>query len=177
MRDSLTTAADVRELLDVLAGVGVEPWIDGGWGVDALLGRQTREHRDVDVVIEDRDEPAMRQTLTHQGFTEVPMPYSTAVHSVWQHEDGREVDLHVVEMTGDGGVFGDEGVYPAAGFRGRGVIDGRPVRCITAEIQMEFHRGYELRAHDYQDMWLLHTELNVALPPEFPGERETPTRG
>jgi hypothetical protein len=29
-------------------------WIDGGWGVDALLGSQTREHGDLDVVIEVR---------------------------------------------------------------------------------------------------------------------------
>src|SRR5258708_7387144 len=26
-------------------------WIDGGWGVDALLGHQTRKHDDLDVAV------------------------------------------------------------------------------------------------------------------------------
>lgn len=36
-------------VLDVLAAFdagGIDYWVDGGWGIDALLGRQTREHRD-----------------------------------------------------------------------------------------------------------------------------------
>ena len=32
-----------------LADAGVRFWLAGGWGVDALAGRQTRSHRDLDV--------------------------------------------------------------------------------------------------------------------------------
>jgi hypothetical protein len=32
------TSAAVVELLSALEGAGVEAWLDGGWGVDALLG-------------------------------------------------------------------------------------------------------------------------------------------
>lgn len=35
-------------------------WLDGGWGVDALLGRQTRPHDDMDIVIE-------QKTCLHYG--------------------------------------------------------------------------------------------------------------
>lgn len=28
---------------------GITYWIDGGWGVDILAGRQTRDHRDMDI--------------------------------------------------------------------------------------------------------------------------------
>jgi lincosamide nucleotidyltransferase A/C/D/E len=38
------TAADVIEVLQCLERAGVSVWIDGGWGVDALVGAQTREH-------------------------------------------------------------------------------------------------------------------------------------
>ena len=37
------TAADVLEIVDLLEGVGVESWVDGGWGVDALLGELDQE--------------------------------------------------------------------------------------------------------------------------------------
>jgi lincosamide nucleotidyltransferase A/C/D/E len=33
-------AEDVVEVVAFLEGLGVEVWLDGGWGVDALLGRQ-----------------------------------------------------------------------------------------------------------------------------------------
>ena len=36
------TPQRVLALLDLLEGLAV--WVDGGWGVDALVGRQTREH-------------------------------------------------------------------------------------------------------------------------------------
>ena len=36
-------------ILDLFEGLSVTYWLDGGWGVDALYGRQTREHRDIDI--------------------------------------------------------------------------------------------------------------------------------
>ena len=43
------TQADLFKVLDMLEQFGIRYWLDGGWGVDALVGRQTREHRDVDI--------------------------------------------------------------------------------------------------------------------------------
>jgi lincosamide nucleotidyltransferase A/C/D/E len=36
----------------------VTVWVDGGWGVDALLGEQTRPHKDLDIAIEEKDLPS-----------------------------------------------------------------------------------------------------------------------
>lgn len=36
----------VLHILDLLAAVDVQVWPDGGWGVDALLGRIIRSHND-----------------------------------------------------------------------------------------------------------------------------------
>ena len=36
----------------LLNDLGVELWIDGGWSVDALLGQQTRPHKDLDIAIQ-----------------------------------------------------------------------------------------------------------------------------
>lgn len=41
------------------------PWcIAGGWGLDLFLGRQTREHEDIDVVILRRDQLLLQRLLT-----------------------------------------------------------------------------------------------------------------
>jgi len=38
---------DVLEIVGRLEAAGVPVWLDGGWGVDALLGTEHRPHRDV----------------------------------------------------------------------------------------------------------------------------------
>jgi lincosamide nucleotidyltransferase A/C/D/E len=43
-------AQEVVRLLDLLESAGVTVWLDGGWGVDALLEEQTREHDDLGLV-------------------------------------------------------------------------------------------------------------------------------
>ena len=52
---TLMAPADVLELLDVLENHGIAVWLSGGWGVDALRGRQTREHADLDITISATD--------------------------------------------------------------------------------------------------------------------------
>jgi lincosamide nucleotidyltransferase A/C/D/E len=44
-------AYDVLDILDRLDVAGIEWWVDGGWGVDALLGAETRPHDDLDLVV------------------------------------------------------------------------------------------------------------------------------
>ena len=46
------SAKDVVELYRYLAQNNIKIWLDGGWGVDALLGQQTRLHSDLDIIIE-----------------------------------------------------------------------------------------------------------------------------
>ena len=44
------TAEDVIELYSALRAEGIRVWVDGGWGIDALLGKQTRPHKDFDAI-------------------------------------------------------------------------------------------------------------------------------
>jgi hypothetical protein len=59
---------------------------------------------------------------------------------------------------------GREWVYPAAGFEGRGRVGGRPVRCLTPEVQVLVHDGYELEEKDFRELRLLRDRLGVELP-------------
>jgi lincosamide nucleotidyltransferase A/C/D/E len=46
------TSIDVIDFYTTLENLGIEIWVDGGWGVDALLGEQTLPHKDLDIAIQ-----------------------------------------------------------------------------------------------------------------------------
>ncbi len=45
----------VVQLLQLFEQHGIEVVVDGGWGVDALLGEQTRSHGDLDIALPHKD--------------------------------------------------------------------------------------------------------------------------
>ena len=47
----MMTATDVLGVLSRLEAAGLTAWVDGGWGVDALLEETTRDHGDLDVAV------------------------------------------------------------------------------------------------------------------------------
>jgi hypothetical protein len=47
----IMTAEDALALYDLFRSHGITVWVDGGWGIDALLGRQTRPHSDLDIAL------------------------------------------------------------------------------------------------------------------------------
>ena len=164
-------AAEVVRLLDLLEDAGVTVWLDGGWGVDALLEQQTREHDDLDLVARLADVRRLTETLAGARYEHAAggAPKSFALLDAL----GRQVDVHLVvfDAARGGGVYqmddGSEWVYPSAGFAGRGRVAGRPVRCLTAEVQVLVHDGYELGDKDYRELWLLHERFGVELPSKY----------
>lgn len=50
----------VRTLFD---GFGAPWWIAGGWAIDLFLGRQTREHGDIDLAVLRSDQPRLQRHL------------------------------------------------------------------------------------------------------------------
>jgi lincosamide nucleotidyltransferase A/C/D/E len=59
---------------------------------------------------------------------------------------------------------GREWIYPAEGFAGRGRVGGRPVRCLSAAVQVLVHAGYELTDKDYRELRLLHERFGGPPP-------------
>ena len=51
----MVTCFDVCEILEMLSEASVKVFLDGGWGVDALIGRETRIHNDIDLFVEKKD--------------------------------------------------------------------------------------------------------------------------
>jgi TRAP-type C4-dicarboxylate transport system permease small subunit len=69
------------------------------------------------------------------------------------------LDRFGIEVHGPGGLE-----YEVGCFDGRGVIAGKPVRCLNAEILVRYHTGYELTEKDYHDVMALHRRFGVPLP-------------
>jgi lincosamide nucleotidyltransferase A/C/D/E len=166
-------ANDVLGILDQLDRAGLVVWLDGGWGVDALLGRQSRPHQDLDLVIARDDGAAAQAALSGLGFHhDVTARPGLPARLVLVDSGGHLVDLHpvVFDRQGNGwqelgeGAWGD---YPAEGLAGVGVVGGRPVRCATPQLQVRHHLGYPLGSSDRHDLRLLAERFGVPVPPSI----------
>ena len=162
-------AEDVVELVEAWDGAGIDVWLDGGWGVDALLTEQTREHDDLDIVVSVDHLPGLLVLLAKRGFVTIkPWPDSPEGIVVADATD-RRVDIHPLRFETDGNavqrIEGGEWTYPSEGFTGRGVVAGRSVPCLSAEVQVLCHAGYELQNDDIHDLSALHERLGVKLLP------------
>jgi lincosamide nucleotidyltransferase A/C/D/E len=159
------------EVLSVIAALqaGVlRMWIDGGWGVDALLGEVTRPHDDIDLVVELGALADVLECLSDLGFsvTEDLSP----VRVVMRLQEGRQVDLHPVTFDEDGTGWqvgaspdGSDCPYPAEGFTVGRILD-EAVPCLSAELQLEHHSGYMPRDRDLKDMARLAVRFGLVLP-------------
>lgn len=165
------TSSALGELLQLLKEASIEVWLDGGWGVDALLKTQTRSHKDVDIILRVSDVSELQEILSNRGFAikEGSPPNSF----VLANSAGLEVDVHAVVFDDEGnGIYrmqnGEDWIYPAEGFNGRGVVEGWSVHCLSPTTQVLCHaHGYVSTEKDFRDMELLSERFGVELPPQL----------
>jgi hypothetical protein len=107
--------AALRRALSPMAHCPVPYWVAGGWAIDLFLGRITRPHHDVDIVILRRDQAAVRHHLRDWSLHWVEPHPGGRLHS-WQHDewlshpiheihgrhpDGATIELLLNEATGE----------------------------------------------------------------------------
>jgi Aminoglycoside-2''-adenylyltransferase len=61
------TAEDALEVVGWLSEADVDVWLLGGWSVDALVGEQTRKHKDLDLSVRDEHVSRMSDVLKPEG--------------------------------------------------------------------------------------------------------------
>lgn len=157
-------AGQVVGLLRAIERAGLSVWIGGGWGIDALLGQQTRPHRDLDLMHVADEEPELTALLAALGYVETVD--WRPVRFVMAHPDRLEIDLHPLVFKEDGSAEqsslepGKPFRYPASCFT-TGAIEGVAVPCLSAEQQVHFHQGYEPSERDLHDMARLREAFGV----------------
>ncbi len=162
------TASDVVEILGWLEDADLNVWLDGGWGHDAVLGEQTRQHDDLDLIADSDECPRLITALTQHGFAVTERDSSDAF--VLEDGAGRQVDVHCARFDAAGnGLYrmsnGEDWPFPAKGLRGEGTIGDRPVRCMTPQQQVLCKTGdFEPSEADFQDVRLLHQRFGVEIP-------------
>jgi lincosamide nucleotidyltransferase A/C/D/E len=165
-------SSDVLSVIQRLEAAGVRYWIDGGWGVDGLLAQETRPHSDLDLVVSRIQADAARSALAPLGFAHAPeISPGLPARVVLKNGRGLQVDLHIVVLDPQGNGWQELGphawgLYPEDGLRHEGWIEGRRVPCISPELQLRHHLGYEWDREDLHDMRLLAARFGLPLPPE-----------
>jgi lincosamide nucleotidyltransferase A/C/D/E len=164
---------DARGVLEVITSLhqaGIRVWLDGGWGIDALVGEQTRDHDDLDCVIALSDAGIARDTLATLGsivsLDELPTRF------VVRDQSDRRVDFHTVTFDAPGAATqqlqdGSMAPYPARGFSGFGHVAGVRIACLTAAVQFLHHLGYAPDEKDHHDMGLLADHFGIDLPAPY----------
>ena len=158
-------ATDVCAALDALDAAGIRVVVNGGWGVDALLGEQTRPHDDLDVHVSIDDLESVCSALAALGYSECLVRDGRLENFVLRASGDRRVDLHAVRFDGSGGVYrmpdGTDWIWPAGSFSGSGSINGRAFECLSFQGQLLEHTGYELDETDRLDVARLRERFEV----------------
>ncbi len=159
-------AEDVVEFIQRMEENDIDVVVDGGWGVDALLGHQTRQHDDLDIAIQHQDLPRLSELMSARCYSHFPTPSETEFNFTLVDAEGRRVDVHTYTFDSDGKLV--EGIeYPIESLAGSGTINGYSVRCITAEWMVKFHAQYEPDETDFRDVLALCTRFGLALPETY----------
>ena len=80
----MVSKTDAIEIITYAEESGINIWIDGGWGVDALLEEETRVHNDIDLFVEESNSKKFIEIIKEKGFAEVTEAYTTTSHTVWK---------------------------------------------------------------------------------------------
>ncbi len=152
------------KILETLDASEIPYLVAGGWGVDALLGHQTRRHRDLDLVLPsfEVDEPRALRALAALGFertSQRPAGIWMPIQSLVVDRAGHQIELLSIDLDRIGGSLAPEDGHvedareaPHVDVAGTGKIDGHRVPCLSLEVQLLAHSGYEARTSDRRDI-------------------------
>jgi lincosamide nucleotidyltransferase A/C/D/E len=163
--DPEMTANDTISIVQLFERHHLNFYIDGGWGVDALLGKQTRTHADLDIAIQYKDVAQIRSLLEARGYKDLPRNDTSDYNFVLGDNQGHQIDIHSYTFDlADNNVYGV--AYPFDSLTGTGSVNGHPVKCISPEWMVKFHCGYKFDENDYY-VKALCQRFNIIMPLEY----------
>lgn len=135
MKKEIVTKEDLLKVIDLFEKIQITYWLDGGWGVDVLVGKQTRNHRDIDINYDANETERLLDTLIKVGYQVETdwMPVRTELY----HPELGYLDIHpfIIEADGsckqsdlEGGFYNIDAKY----FE-QTIFEGRKIPCISIE--------------------------------------------
>ena len=155
-----TPAGEVARVLRAFGDSGIAVTVAGGWGIDALAGRQTRRHYDLDLVVAREQEQRAASVLAALGYrhgTDEDLPGLPLPRRCPLYDDAG----HTVELLPAAVDEPPFTAVPAPYAPGR--IGGEPCTCLSVALQRLLHQGYPPRACEPADLRVLRS-LDSAAP-------------
>lgn len=156
------TASDVLTVCYAVAARTDRWWVEGGWGVDALVGRQTRKHVDLDLGTgaDESEIDAVVAALGDLGLhlLNVRRTPGFSIPRMVRFADSAGHTVEVCPVNLDAVPFrvadGDEPAFVT------GTVGGEQVPCLAGWLHLKLHlkvknRGYRWRSTDRHDLRLL----------------------
>jgi lincosamide nucleotidyltransferase A/C/D/E len=178
----MVRAEDVINIYKSLTANDIQVWLTGGWGVDALLQKQTRPHKDLDVLIlvDDtmqvrallgRDSYLLKELWSENSWVMDTNGSMTATAFMLRDSEGREVDAHAMRLDDRGNSIpawkDEELVFKREDLAGKGMIAGYTVQCLSPEMQVLCHKGYDLPHEQRRDFEFLHEKFGYGDRDEY----------
>jgi hypothetical protein len=167
MSDALPAA--VARVVEVMRGFPAEWCLCGGWGVDAWLGRETREHKDVDIAVFHNEVDAVYEHFdgwqlwahdengddSERQWDRRQLVLPAHIHA---HSDGIDLDIQVTARdAGSWVVHGDPLVTLEVECAVQSTSWG--LRTLAPEVIL-FYKALDGRPHDIADRDLLLPHLS-----------------
>jgi hypothetical protein len=156
----------IKAVVKALDAAGISAWLFGGWGLDARIGRITREHGDVEFWVERTDAGRSKAALTGVGATALAtQPPEESCEFTWDGTDfstayfDRQPDGSSVQLLGRW----SDWLFPPGSFRNEpGTLDGMSVLAMSVagmlamkEQYPRLRNGRPWRQKDIDDMVVL----------------------
>src|SRR5262249_26092091 len=156
------------DILLLFEQAGIDHWVEGGWGIDALLGAQNRDHGDLDLIVDAARRDEASGLLTAAGFEVIFEDPPGRCSFMDDSERAIDLAFAVADRYGDrwnlNRTMGrGEPDYPFDCFT-YGWIGGRKVPCLGPETQVAHHLGYEVEEVDRFDVELLRERFDTRVP-------------
>lgn len=125
----------IEAVTHALRAVGISAWLFGGWGLDARIGRITREHSDIEFWVERVHAGESKATLLAAGATALmTQPPEEACEFTW---DGIDFSTAYFDRQPDGSFSQPEGrwsdwLFPPGSFDDEPIVlEGTPVLAMS----------------------------------------------
>jgi len=163
----------IKAVMNALGAADIPAWLFGGWGLDARIGRITREHGDVEFWLERIHAERSKAVLVGAGAAALTtQPPEEACEFIWDGADfstayfDRQPDGSSVQLLGRW----SDWLFPPGSFSDEpGMLDGAPVLAMSVSGMLamkeqfpDLRNGRPWRQKDIDDIEILRRLITEA---------------